>query len=445
MLRLALPVIATYLGIMLMGLVDILFVGRLNAESIGAVGVGTSFFTWVMIFGIGLLAGLDYLVSFAQGAGRPEDGYRALVQSLISTSALSLPMTLVLLALSRHLDLFGIDATVIPLARTYLGILAVSLWPVFVFNACRQYLTALGVAMPGLIALIGGNVVNALANWLLIFGHWGMPQLGVDGSAWATVSARYLMMLGMVAYLLYWDRKHDGFFARVPFRIEWDRMKRFLSLGLPSALQMLLEVGVFALSTLLAARLTAQALAAHMIVLNIASFTFMVPLGLSSATAVLVGQALGRGDPREARRMGWRGLGSGAAFMTCSGIALFLGHGWLLPFFTMEAAVHEIAAQIILVAALFQLSDGVQVVGTGALRGLGDTRSPLAANLAGHWLVGLPSGLLLCFTLAWGLQGLWVGLSLGLTAVAASLLIVWSIRSREKARGAGAATAPSTS
>lgn len=434
MLRLALPVIATYLGLMLLGMVDLLFVGRLNAESIGAVGVATSIFNWVMILGIGLLAGLDYLVAFAQGSGKPEDGHRALTQSLIATTALSVPLTISLLIFARHLEWLGIDPKVIPLARPYLEIIAPSLWPIFVFSASRQYLTAQNVALPGLYALVAGNLVNAGVNWVLVFGNWGAPSLGVNGSAWATVVSRFAMMVGMFAYHLHWDRKHHGFFGRIPFQFERERMRQFIQLGMPSAFQMLLEVGVFAFASTLAARLPAQDLAAHMIVLTIASFTFMVPLGLSSATAVLVGQALGRGDPREAREMGWRGLGLGASFMICSGMTLFLANGLILPLFTIEEAVREIAARIILIAALFQLSDGIQVVGTGALRGLGDTRSPLIANLGGHWLIGLPIGLWLCFKLGWGLTGLWTGLSLGLTMVAVSLLAVWTLRSREKAR-----------
>jgi MATE family multidrug resistance protein len=442
-LKLALPVVITYLGIMLMGTEDLIFVGRLNAESIGAVGVGTSFFSWIMIFGLGLLAGLDYLVSFAKGASRPEDGHRALVQSLIASTALSVPLTLILLLLSTSLESFGVQPPVARLAAPYLRIVATSLWPLLAFSACRQYLTALGMAVPGMVALIAGNLINIALNWLLIFGYrpggagtaaWAIPALGVDGSAWSTLIGRYAMAVGMFAYTLHWDRRTHGFARQVPWRVERERMREFLKLGLPSAFQMLLEVGVFALSTMLASRLAARELAAHLIVLNIASITFMVPLGLSSATAVLVGQALGRGDPREASRMGWRGLSYGAGFMTCSGVTLYLANAWILPLFTTDPSVSSTAARIILIAALFQLSDGIQVVATGALRGLGDTRSALVANLGGHWLVGLPTGVALCFYRAWGLSGLWTGLATGLTCVAASLLAVWRIRTREKAR-----------
>ena len=432
MIQLALPVIATYLGFMLMGVVDILCVGRVSAEAIGAVGVGTSMFSWIMVFGVGLLAGLDYLVSFAQGAGRPEDGYRAFVQSVIASTLLSVPLTGLLVFIAFHLSWIGVNPAVRPDAQGYLVILAFSLWPIILFNACRQYLTAMKVAFAPMIILLIANLLNAAINWLLVFGHLGAPAMGARGSAVATVVSRFAMLTAMAGYLWLWDRRHLNLSARFPFRIDRAVMKRFLSLGLPSATHMLFEVGVFALSTTLAARLTAEALAAHQIVLNIASLTFMVPLGVSAATAVLVGQSLGRGDRHEAKNNGWRGLALGTGFMCCSGVTLYLAHPMILALFTTDAEVRKLAGRIILIAALFQISDGIQVVAAGALRGLGDTRSPMIGNFCGHWLIGLPVGLLLCFRLGWGLPGLWVGLSLGLTTVAATLLLAWRYRSREK-------------
>jgi MATE family multidrug resistance protein len=434
MLELALPVVLTNLGLMLMGVVDVIFVGHVSATAIGAVGLGTSIFYWLFIFGIGLLMGLDYLVSFAEGAQRPEDGHHALVQALIATTALSVPLTALLLILSHHLDWFGINPAVQLETTHYLDVIAWSLWPALIFSAARQYLTARGVARPAMIILVLANLLNAVVNYVLIFGHWGFAPMGVTGSAVATLASRLAMMISMGIYLLLWDRRRDRLFEKFPLAYDREKMRAFLKLGLPSAFQMTFEVGVFGLSTALAARLTADALAAHQIVLNIASLTFMVPLGLSSATAVLVGQALGRGDPKEATHMGWYGLGLGVGFMGFSGLMLYVFAQPILSIFTNDPGVRIFATQIILIAALFQLSDGAQAVTTGALRGVGDTRSAMIANLCGHWLVGLPVGLLLCFKLGWGLQGLWVGLSLGLTVVAAVLLAIWRLRSREAGR-----------
>jgi MATE family multidrug resistance protein len=185
------------------------------------------------------------------------------------------------------------------------------------------------------------------------------------------------------------------------------------------------EVGVFAAATALASRLSAQELAAHQVVLNTASMTFMVPLGISSATAVLVGQALGRNRMRQAARMGWKGLAYGIGFMAISSVSLLVFRHQILGVYTRDARVMEVGGQILLIAALFQLSDGAQTVATGALRGLGDTRTPMIVNLVGHWGIGLPVGIFLAFYRGWGLQGIWTGLSLGLTAVAVSLMWVW--------------------
>ncbi|NBV89614.1 MAG: hypothetical protein EBR88_08910 [Betaproteobacteria bacterium] len=201
-------------------------------------------------------------------------------------------------------------------------------------------------------------------------------------------------------------------------------------MGWPSAVQMSLEVGVFALSTGLAARFAAIDLAAHQLVLNTASVTFMVPLGISSAAAVLVGQAKGRGDAAEARRVGWRCLQIGVGFMALSCVTLLALPGPILGLYTNDPAVIGVGSSILFIAALFQLSDGAQVTGTGILRGLGDTRSSLVMNLIGHWLLGLPLGVLMGFVWGWGLRGIWIGLSIGLTAVALSLVWRWNAASR---------------
>jgi MATE family multidrug resistance protein len=203
---------------------------------------------------------------------------------------------------------------------------------------------------------------------------------------------------------------------------------RLIGLGLPAASQITLEVGVFAAATALAGRLPAAALAAHQIAINIAAFTFMVPLGVGSAGAVRVGQAIGRRDPAGAARAGWTALLFGAGFMTCSAALFLLLPGVLIGAFTADRRVLDVGVSLLMVAALFQLFDGIQAVATGVLRGLGDTRTPMIWNLAGHWFVGLPLGYFLCFTFGLGVIGLWWGLSSGLIICGVSLLIAWSKR-----------------
>jgi MATE family multidrug resistance protein len=431
MLELALPVIISYLGIMTMGLVDLICVGRVSPVALGAVGVGTSIFSWFMIFGMGLLAGLDYLVSHAYGADKKHEAHLSWAQGFWVSWILGIPTTLALIYVSQHLDWLGINPEVIAPSRDYLFILSLSLIPVYLFGASRQFLQAQGVARPAAVILIVANLVNALANWILVLGHAGFPAMGAIGSAYATTMARIFMMLSIFGVHFLHDRRRDNHFQHFGIPINKDSMRKLIKLGLPSALQMTFEVGGFAFSTTLAARLASQALAAHQIVLNVASMTFMVPLGISSATAVLVGREMGRGDKIAAARVGWKGLGIGVGFMAVSSLCLLLFSTYIIEFYTTNPEVHAMAANILLIAALFQLSDGAQVVASGALRGLADTKTAMIANLFGHWGIGLPVGMALCFAYGRGLAGLWIGLALGLTAVAVSLVWRWSHLSRK--------------
>ncbi|MCM2278170.1 MAG: MATE family efflux transporter [Oligoflexia bacterium] len=423
LVRLAIPVALTYLGIMLMGVVDLIAVGRLGAAPIGAVGVSNSLFTWFLVFGIGLLAGMDYPISHAFGAGRDREARSYLWQGLALAIGVGAPLTGVLLLLERLLGHFGLAPEVQAEVGPYFRVLAWSLLPTFVFTACRNYLQAIQRPRPALVALVLANLVNAFFNYTLVFGKLGFPRLETTGSAVATLLSRTLMMALLLIYAI------RGTYA-LPGRLDPRHLKEIVRLGLPAAVQMVLEVGVFALSTLVAGRLAASDLAAHQIVLNLASLTFMIPLGIGSATAVLAGHALGEGQPVRAARTGWNGLSLGVGFMTCTGLLFLLFPQGVLGIYSKTPEVIQTAREILVLAALFQVSDGAQVVLTGALRGFADTRAPMVMNLLGHWLVGFPLGLVLCFPAGLGLRGLWAGLATGLTLVAALLLLAWIRKSR---------------
>jgi MATE family multidrug resistance protein len=270
--------------------------------------------------------------------------------------------------------------------------------------------------------------MNVFANWVLIFGRIGAPALGVRGAAWATVASRIVMAAVLFGVIVY--REHDrapGLF-HTPLRIEAMRTRRLFALGFPAAMQVTLEVGVFAAATALAGRLAPAALAAHQIALHFAGFTFMIPLGVSSAGAVRVGHAVGRRDAAGVRRSGWTALLFGAVFMIGAAVVFISFPRVLIGVFTTDEAVLTIGASLLLVAAVFQLFDGLQGVATGVLRGFGDTRSPMLWNLAGHWFIGLPLGYVLAFVLGFGVVGLWWGLSTGLIICGVALVIVWMRR-----------------
>jgi MATE family multidrug resistance protein len=430
MTRLAIPVVMAELGWVTMGLVDTLMVGPLGPEAIGAVGLGSSVFIGVVVFAMGLLLGMDTLVSHAFGGGRLEDCHRWLLHGAALALLLTFPLTGLLWWVHQSLDGWGLDPAVLALTRPYLAVVNWSVLPLLLYAAFRRYLQGMGVVRPVMIALISANIVNAICNWVLIFGKFGAPKLGVAGAAWATVGSRVAMSGFLLAVIVYreWGAR-PGLFE-TPLRIDWSWMRRLIGLGAPAAAQITLEVGVFAASTALAARLPAVALAAHQIAINIAALTFMVPLGVSSAGAVRVGHAIGRRDPEGAARAGWTALLLGAGFMALAAAAFLLIPGVLIGAFTTDSGVLALGTSLLMVAAVFQLFDGLQGVSTGVLRGLGDTRTPMVWNLVGHWFIGLPLGYTLCFTLGYGAIGLWWGLSCGLIICGIVLLLTWHRKSR---------------
>jgi MATE family multidrug resistance protein len=430
LLALAGPVVAAEVGWMTMGLVDTMMVGRVSAEAIGAVGVGGAVAFTVGIFGMGLLLGLDYTVANAIGAQRMDDARRWLVQGLWLALLVALPGTALVWWAMPLLAWAGVRPEVLPQAVLYGRAVGWSLLPLLLMTALRRYLQAVELVRPIMLIVVTANIVNIAANWVFVFGHLGFPALGAEGAGWATCASRLYMAVCLVVCVVQHDRRTGGLLRHVPHAPDWARLRQLTALGVPAAGQLALECGVFAAATTLAAQLEPAALAAHQIALNVAALSFMVPLGVSSAAAVRVGQAVGRRDPDGTTRAGWTALALGGAFMLAAGCVFVAFPEIVLRTFTTDVGVLATGATLLRVAALFQLFDGLQVVGTGVLRGVGDTRTPMIANLVGHWVLGLPVGSALCFFWGWGVVGLWVGLSLGLIAVALVLVQAWSRRVR---------------
>ncbi|HYP08925.1 MAG TPA: MATE family efflux transporter [Bryobacteraceae bacterium] len=416
LLRLALPVILAELGWIFMGVVDTIMVGPLGPAAIGAVSVGHIFIDLIAIAGIGLLLGLDTLVSQSFGAGDMAECVHSLWQGIYIAAVFSPIAMLTVYAAPAALSLAGVTPVVANLALPYAFSLQWSLPPLLFYAAFRRYLQGVSLVRPVMFTLISANVINYLGNAYLI------PHYGVEGAGWATGASRVYMaaVLAAVAVL-----RKPGILTRIS-RPDFVRIAALLRLGIPAAAQILLEVGVFATATLLAGRLAPEALAAHHVLLNIAGTTFMVPLGLSSAAAVSVGHAIGAGKFDQAKRSGWLAVVLGGGFMAAASVVLLAIPDQLIGIFTTDPTVFATAIPLLLLAALFQLFDGVQVVTTGVLRGAGETRMPMLVNLMGHWLVGLPAGYTLCFILGFGIRGLWMGLSMGLILVGSVLLVVWA-------------------
>lgn len=433
MLALAGPVVLAEVGWVMMGIVDTIIVGPLGPAAIGSVGIGSILFLALAIFGMGLLLGLDTLVSHAYGAGRLDECHRWLLHGILLSLIGAPVLTAVALVGISLLPSWGFPPEVLSLTVPYLHVITWSLLPLLLYASFRRYLQALGIVAPITFALVTANLINAVAAWALVYGHLGLPAMGTTGSAVATLLSRIYLAAVLLAAVVWYDRQHHISLFTITWKPKKRSLVRLLRLGLPAATQVTLELGVFAAASALAGRLDPVSLASHQIALNLASLTFMVPLGVASAGAVRVGHAVGRRDPQAASRSGWVALILGAGFMSTAALIFIAVPRPLIGMFTSNEAVLAMGRRLLLVAAMFQLFDGLQGVSTGVLRGLGDTRTPMLSNLAGHWLLGLPVGYALCFWWGWGVVGLWIGLSLGLVAIGVFLVLTWRHRIRELA------------
>jgi MATE family multidrug resistance protein len=430
--RLALPLVLAELGWMSMAIVDTVMVGHLpdSATAMGAVALGSNLFSVLALCGGGLLMGLDTLVAQAFGAGQREDCHRSLVNGIYLSFALTPLLAAPVWLLPALLSGMHIDSAVLGLAIPYTKVLAVGLLPLLLYFAVRRCLQAMDMVRPVAFALVTANIINVIGNYTLVYGHFGLPAMGAVGSGWSTVISRAYMAGVLVVYLLWYDQRHRTELLKTPVDVDLKRIQRLITLGYPAAVQFTLESGVFGLTTALIARLGAVPLASHQIALNTVAFTYMVPLGISSAAAVRVGQAIGRRDPAGAGDAGGTAILLGAAFMTCASAGLLLFPRWIALLYTPDELIIRSTKILLAAGAAFQLFDGIQTVATGALRGTGDTRTPMLCHFFAYWILGLPLGAWLCFRRHWGALGLWSGLSLSLILIGMVLLMVWRAKVR---------------
>lgn len=413
LLKLAAPLAAQQVGFQLMGTVDALMLGRYSDAALAGAGVGNNLLFGITSIAMGIVMGMDTVVPQALGAGREDDARRALGAGVRLAILVGLAATLVTMLSPMLLTVADVTPDVVAEARPYVYVRALGVVPMLLTIALRSYLAAKGKTRPLLVAVVAGNVVNAGLDVVLIYG----AGLGVLGAGLATLFVQVLTVAVYVIAL----RGIDGGAPR-PASTRADIL-HIAHYGWPVGGHLFAEIGVFSLATVLAAHLGEIPAAAHSIALNLASFTFSFALGIASATGVLVGHAVGAGDLALARRRGFLGFRVGLAVMACFAATFLLVPHVVASAFTDSPPVLAATVPLLQIAALFQLSDGTQAVGAGALRGLGDTRATFAGNLAGHYLVGLPISLGLCFGAGLGAPGLWWGLSAGLTATAVYLVV----------------------
>lgn len=443
MLRIAVPLVLAEVGWMSMGLVDTIMVGHLPNAAIplSAAALAQVLYN-TFAFGIGgILLGLDTTISQSHGAGDYPAAHRWLFQGILLSAALSAILILISLISPFGFAHLHTDPRVIAGAVPTLRALSWGTFPLLLYFTLRRHLQAFNHVRIIAATLVTANLINILFDWLLIFGHqWhlhlgsstfniGWSALGVVGSGIATSLARVYQAVFLVVAILWVDRRNRYGLLREglgrSLRPHWESLKRLLALGLPSGATILVEILIFAVVTNIIAVLGPVPLAGHEIALNCISFTFMVPLGISAAASVRVGQAVGRKAPIEAKAAGWAAIALGAAFMTLSSAVFIAMPRALSAAFTKDAAVIAAAVPLMFVAALFQFCDGLQITAIGALRGAGDTRSGLITHLCSYWLLGLPLGLFLCFPEKLGARGLWLGLSASLIVSGITLLLLW--------------------
>lgn len=425
LLALALPATGAQVGMMLLLVVDVAMLGRLSVHALDAAALGRVWVMGTLVLGMGVVFGMDPVAAQAFGA-RDRRRLDAAFGSGVALALLaSVPIGLAWTATGPLLRGLGQAPELAADARLYVLAQLPGLPFFLLFLANKQYLQAQGIVQPAMWVTLAANALNALANWALIFGRLGMPALGVTGAGLATSLTHAFLAVA----LLVWTRRRLGAaaFAAARAGATAPAVRGVLRHGTPVAVQLGLEMWAFQVATLLAGRLGAVPLAAHTAALTLSSLTFMVPLGVSLAAVVRVGNLVGARAGRDAERAAWVALALGASFMALSGLG-FWTLRWHLPrLFTADAAVIAATAAILPVAAAFQVFDGIQVVGGGVLRGLGQTRPAALFNLVGYYLLALPLAWFLGFRLGLGVEGIWWGLALGLAAVAV-LLVGWISR-----------------
>lgn len=429
--QLAYPVVLSQLGHVLVGTADSVMVGRVGTAELAAVSVANAVFSVAMMFGIGISFGLTPLIAQSDGEGNQRAGMRFLKHSFVINILFGLLLFGILLFGGFILDILNQPKDVVALAKPYLAIIGFSLLPFMVFQTFKQFAEGLSLTKQAMYITLSANVLNIFLNYILIFGKLGFEPMGLIGAGWATLISRIIMAIVMVLFVRYYK----------VFSVYWDyfkvtvwngkTFKNLLNLGVPTGFQYIFEVGAFASAAIMIGWMGAVPLASHQVAMNLASISYMMATGISAAATVRVGNQLGQKDIPTMRIAAFTCFLMAILFMAITG-SIFMIFNHLLPtLYTSDPAVISIAASLLIIAALFQLSDGIQVVGLGALRGMGDVKLPTLVTFMAYWVIGLPTGYLLAFVFDIGEEGVWYGLLIGLSVTAVILFIRFNNKSNK--------------
>ncbi|GAB3815380.1 MATE family efflux transporter [Pontibacter rugosus] len=401
-------------------------VGQIGTLPLAAASLGNSIFTITLVFGLGISYSITPLIAAADGRRNYTRISLLLLNGLVSNVLLGILLFIAGYFLSPYITLLDQPPNVVDLAIPYINILFLSMVPLMVFQAFRQFAEGLSLTKQAMYISIIANALNVFLNYLFIFGKWGFEPMGLVGAGWATLISRVVMAITMAGWVLY-AKKFDVYRHFLRLRhLSFIHMYRIFKLGLPISGQMIFEMGAFSFSAVMIGWLGAIELAAHQIAINVASVTYMMASGIAAAATIRVGNQKGLGNFRAMRMAGYSNLAMGAIFMTCSGLLMVLCNELIPMLYIDDPQVIQLASGLLIIAAIFQISDGVQVVGLGALRGLEDVRIPSLISLLAYWVIGLPIGYYLCFKADYGVNGIWLGLLIGLSV--AAVLLAWRFR-----------------
>lgn len=416
LMKIGVPVIITQLLQISMSFVDTIMAGRLSPEDLAAIAVGTSILMPVVVLCMGCLMAVTPIVAQNVGGRNLDVIGKNARQVLWLSQILAIPAFFILRNLDFVFELLQVTDEIVPIASGYLQAISWGIFPVFAYAALRHFNEGLSVTRPAMYIAIIGTLVNIPANYILMFGKLGFPELGAIGTGYASSFVYTIMFVAM----LWFTMSHQPYKRFDIFgKFRWPEKKylsELLQIGTPIGISSSMEVSMFAAVSLLISTLSTIQIAAHQIAINFASICFMIPLGLSIAISARVGNSIGRGKPQEARFRGYIGVSISTLFMIGTATILFLFPKAITSIYTSDAEVTAIAVQLLYMAAIFQISDGLQVSGYGALRGLKDTKVPMIVNLIAYWVIGIPTAYLLGFTYNYGAPGFWIGLIAGLTA-----------------------------
>jgi MATE family multidrug resistance protein len=425
------PVVVAQVGMMAMSVIDMLMIARIGVPELAAVAIASTFaWAWGSL-GQGIVHGMDPMVSQAHGAGDGEGAALALQRGLVIAAIVAVPIGAIWLATGHALIWLGQDPDVARLAQTYMTARVPGIVGFQIYVALRQYLAGRTLTRPAMWVMFLANALNILLNWVLIFGHLGSPPLGLLGAGIATGVTNLMLPILLAAWIRFFGL-HRGAWRR------WDRkafdaagLARYMRLGIPIGIQMWLEGNAFTVAMLMVGWVSVVDLAAYQVVLNVASLTFMVPLGISIGAATRVGNLIGAGRSEEIAGAATTAFAMGGGVMALFGVGMVLFREIIPRFYLQDPAVVGLAALLLPIGGVFQIADGLQVVGGGLMRGMGRPRAAAFANLLGYYVLGLPLGWLLSFRFGMGTAGVLWGMAAGLGLVA-TLLVGWTLRTSKR-------------